>query len=136
MDKHITLTGILNIVYRAWAAVWGLVLIALALGFETILYYVIRYGDVRYHEIPGFLLDILPYILFALGAMIAVVSIVGIVAGIGVLRRSEWARIVLLIVSFFNLLRVPLGTLLGGYSIWVLMNDETIRSFNPVVRKT
>jgi hypothetical protein len=36
----------------------------------------------------------------------------------------------MLVISFFNLLRVPLGTILGGYSIWVLLNDETIRLFD------
>jgi hypothetical protein len=42
-------------------------------------------------------------------------------------------RILVLVVSFFNLLHVPLGTLLGVYSLWVLLNDETIRQFNPVM---
>jgi hypothetical protein len=36
----------------------------------------------------------------------------------------------MLVISFFNLLRIPVGTLLGGYSIWVLLNDETIRLFD------
>ena len=39
----------------------------------------------------------------------------------------------MLVMSFFNLIRIPLGTILGVYSIWVLLNDETIRLFNPIL---
>jgi hypothetical protein len=34
-------------------------------------------------------------------------------------------------VSFFNLLRIPFGTALGIYTLWVLMNDDTIALMNP-----
>jgi hypothetical protein len=59
-----------------------------------------------------------------------VVSVAGIVAAAGVLGRRRWGRVLMLVISFFNLLRVPLGTILGGYSIWVLLNDETIKLFD------
>jgi hypothetical protein len=60
-----------------------------------------------------------------------IVSVAGIIGGVGVLHHREWGRILLLVVSFFNLLRIPLGTMLGVYTLWVLMNDETIALFSP-----
>jgi hypothetical protein len=36
------------------------------------------------------------------------------------------------VISFFNLLRFPLGTMLGVYSIWILFSSETVKLFNPV----
>ncbi len=60
-----------------------------------------------------------------------VVSVVAIIGAVGVMRKREWARVLLLVISFLGLVRVPLGTILGVYSIWVLLNDETIRLFNP-----
>jgi hypothetical protein len=34
-----------------------------------------------------------------------------------------------LIVSFFNLLNIPLGTALGVYSFIILLKDETVQLF-------
>lgn len=68
-------------------------------------------------------------IIVLLAAFIAVVlallSVPALVGGWGLLKRRPWARMLVLIVSFLNLLNFPLGTILGGYSIWVLMNDES-----------
>jgi hypothetical protein len=68
-------------------------------------------------------------IMAAIGGILVVVagllSVPTLVAGWGLLRRKHWARMLTLILSFLNLLNFPLGTLLGGYSIWVLMQDES-----------
>jgi hypothetical protein len=57
--------------------------------------------------------------------VLALLSVPSLVGGWGLLKRRPWARMLVLIVSFLNLLNFPLGTLVGGYSIWVLMNDES-----------
>ncbi|MEE9553410.1 MAG: hypothetical protein V3W18_03850, partial [candidate division Zixibacteria bacterium] len=64
-----------------------------------------------------------------LAILILVLSIPGIIGGIFLLKRKEWARILLLIVAFLNLLNIPFGTALGIYTIWALMKDETIQLF-------
>ena len=50
-----------------------------------------------------------------------------IVAGIALLQRLPWARILVLILSFLSLLMIPIGTAYGIYAIWVLMKDDTVR---------
>ena len=63
------------------------------------------------------------------GTVLAVVfgflAVPGLVAGIGLLKYQNWARILNMILSIFDLLAVPIGTLLGIYSIWVLAQKET-----------
>jgi len=63
------------------------------------------------------------------GTVLAVVfgclAIPGIVAGVGLLKYQNWARVLSLILSVIDLLVVPIGTLLGIYSIWVLAQKET-----------
>jgi hypothetical protein len=56
--------------------------------------------------------------------IVALLSAPSILGGWGLLRRKPWARILVLILSFFNLFGFPVGTLVGGYAIWVLMSDE------------
>ena len=59
------------------------------------------------------------------------ISVAGIIGGIGLLKRRSWARILLLIVSVLQLLDIPLGTALGIYTIWVLIQDETKNLLEP-----
>jgi len=56
-------------------------------------------------------------------------SIPGIIAGIGLFRRKEWARILTLILSVIKLMNIPIGTAVGIYSIWVLVQEETTALF-------
>jgi len=141
MEKHIPLVGILNIVYRSIVILGSIVLVLIAVGFENLFDFLLRTGSIAPAEIPWDLMEIVPVILVVVAMVMTIVSIVGIIAGVGVLKMKPWARILLLVISFVNLLRVPLGTVLGAYSIWVLMNDETNRLFGspagaPVPRPT
>jgi len=76
---------------------------------------------------------ILAVVGLAIGVFLFILSVPGIIGGIGLLKRKEWARILVLITSALHLLNFPIGTAIGGYSIWVLVNTETIRLFNPIV---
>jgi hypothetical protein len=69
------------------------------------------------------------------GGIIAFFSVPEIIAGIGLIKRKEWGRILALVVSFFNLIWFPLGTALGVYSIIILLNDESVQIFNPQIQK-
>lgn len=53
----------------------------------------------------------------------------GIIGGIGLFTYKPWARILVMIVSAINCLNIPIGTAKGVYSIWVLMQPETIELF-------
>ncbi|MHC4656858.1 MAG: bifunctional serine/threonine protein kinase/MFS transporter [Planctomycetota bacterium] len=52
-----------------------------------------------------------------------------VIAGIGLLKRRNWARILGLILAIPDLMIVPIGTAIGIYAIWVLLNDETFKLF-------
>ena len=63
------------------------------------------------------------------GSVLLIVSIPAIIAGIGLIYRKSWSRILALIICVIKLLNIPFGTALGVYGIWVLMQDETIELF-------
>ena len=58
---------------------------------------------------------------------LGVVSIPGLVAGIGLLKFRPWSRILAIVVACLDLFHIPFGTALGVYTLYVLMNDEAIR---------
>jgi hypothetical protein len=69
------------------------------------------------------------FITGAVGAGIAcfliIISLPGMFAGIGLLKMRPWGRIVAIVVGALNILSFPLGTALGVYTLWVLLNPET-----------
>jgi hypothetical protein len=70
---------------------------------------------------------------FIIAGFLVILSVPGIIGGIGLLHRREWARILVLIISALHLLNFPIGTAIGAYSIWVLVQRETVLLFNPIL---
>ena len=68
-----------------------------------------------------------------MGAVIAsfllVLSLPGVIIGIGLLQLRPWARVAGIVISVLNLFNVPLGTVLGVYGLWVLFSRDTERLF-------
>lgn len=116
MRTHIKVVGIVNLLYSA-------------IG-------ILAAAGVLLGGIFGSLATLNPIVLIVgtvTSALIAVVigaiSVFGLIAGFALLNHQQWARYVILFVSALRLFRWPWGTLFGGYSIWVLMHDETRQLF-------
>jgi hypothetical protein len=62
--------------------------------------------------------------------VLLVISLPGLIAGIGLLQFKPWARILAIIVSALDLIHIPLGTALGIYGFWVLLSRETEMLFS------
>jgi hypothetical protein len=56
-------------------------------------------------------------------------STLGLVGGIGLLTFQPWARFLVIVVAALGCLNIPIGTLKGVYSLWVLLQDDTIALF-------
>ena len=59
------------------------------------------------------------------GGIIAVLAIPTIFTGIGLQRFRPWSRIVAVILAILNLSSFPVGTAVGIYALWVLLNERT-----------
>ena len=118
MQKHITIVGALHIAFAAWGIMWAAIIAAMLIGIGSTLVG----ADQTAQSILTTVGCIVPGFLFLL-------SVPGIIGGIGVLRLKPWARYMVLVLSVLSLLNIPLGTALGIYSIWVLVHDETVELF-------
>ena len=76
--------------------------------------------------------SILSFLGGTLSLIILFFACLGIIGGIGLFSYKPWARILVMIVSAINCLNIPIGTAKGVYSIWVLMQKETIDLFEPL----
>lgn len=79
---------------------------------------------------------ILSIIATSFSIFLFIISIPGLIAGLALFKHKEWARIVILIISVIKLLSFPIGTVIGGYSIWVLVQRETIDIFKQQTETT
>ncbi|MBZ5615944.1 MAG: hypothetical protein LAO23_18215 [Acidobacteriia bacterium] len=121
--EHVRLVGILWIAYSALHAVGGVAVIMVA---HLVFGHVIHIPNGPPPEITAWLRPILSFV----GWLLLVKAAVGFIAGWGLLQRQEWARTVALVVGFVALLNVPIGTVLGIYTLWVLLpaqSDEEYR---------
>lgn len=65
----------------------------------------------------------------SVAAFLLLISAPGLVAGIGLLKRKSWARVLALVLSFFYLLNFPVGTAVGAYTLWALLQEESQTAF-------
>jgi hypothetical protein len=63
------------------------------------------------------------------GGLLVALAIPGIVAGVGLLAHKVWGRYLALVVAILGLINFPLGTLIGGYALWVLMQESASAYF-------
>ncbi len=69
------------------------------------------------------------------GTMIAAIIVVAfslpaVLTGWGLLTRRSWARPLAIVVGIINLINIPLGTILGGYTLWAMFQDEVKLQFS------
>jgi hypothetical protein len=65
-----------------------------------------------------------------LAIMLGIFSLPSLITGYGLLYFKPWARIVGIVLSAVSLINIPIGTVVGAYGLWVLLNKETERLFN------
>jgi len=97
-------------------------------------------AETEFDTIGGMAVGAIPIVAAILSFVvffIALLSLPGILAGWGLLNYKPWARILAIVLSALNLLSVPIGTVIGAYGLWVLLNTETERLFlSPPAKPT
>ncbi len=67
-------------------------------------------------------------------ALFTALALPGLIAGYGLLTRRPWARVLGLVWGFLGLANFPVGTAIGAYAFWVLMQPDMEEYFTPLKR--
>jgi hypothetical protein len=121
VDTHVKVLAVLYIVFGVIGTFVGLALMA-------VLSFIGAAGAASDPD-AWMALPILGFTGAALGAFMLILSLPGIIAGVGLLKYQPWARILTIVLSALNLMHIPLGTILGIYGLWVMLSDEGSRLF-------
>jgi hypothetical protein len=117
MERHINIVAALQI---------GLSIFNLLLAFLifTILKLVGSFSD---EPNAGWILSL---IADGIAIVFIIISVPGILAGLGLYKRKEWARVLTIVLSVIEFFSFPIGTVIGIYSIWSLVQPEVVSIFN------
>jgi hypothetical protein len=118
MKKHVTVVGAIHIGFGILGLI-AAIAVFVALRFAR--------GFVDNEEVPTMVLGFLSV---SLPLLIGFMSTLGLVGGLGLLSYQPWARYLVIVVAALGCLNIPIGTLKGVYSLWVLLQDETVKLFD------
>jgi hypothetical protein len=112
MNQHVTAVGVLSILFGALEALAGLIVFGVVTGAGALS------GEREAFLITGAIGTIV-------GGALVLLSLPSIIGGIGVLKRRNWGRILIIVVAVISLLNFPFGTAYGAYALWALLNEQT-----------
>jgi hypothetical protein len=125
VEQHIHLLGILWLAMSAFNAIGGLISILLANTLFTHL-----------HDMglpPQVPTEFLSALVTTIGIIVLAKAACGFIAGWGLLKRQQWARIIALVLAFISLFNIPFGTAIGVYTLWVLLPGPSQREYDAIV---
>jgi hypothetical protein len=118
MQKHVTIVGSVQIGFSV-LGLMGAVAIFVALTFAR--------GFTENDDVAQ---TVLRFLSISLPLLVGILSTLGLAGGIGLLVYKPWARYLVIIISALDCLIIPFGTIKGIYSIWALVQDDTLKLFN------
>lgn len=121
MAQHVKILGIIHIVFGAMG-VFGAMIVLMVFGGISAF---VNFSD-RSIDLPAPIVALIGGFIFIL---VMVVSLPGLIIGIGLVQFRPWARVAGIVVSALDLLGFPFHTALGIYGLWVLLNRDTERMF-------
>jgi hypothetical protein len=116
VQQHVTILGWLYIIGHAILVAIGVFLFILLTGIGL----AVADPDARL---------VLPFVGTGLGWLLILLGLPGLIAAYGLLTAKPWARVLALVIGILNLVNVPIGTIIGAYACWVLLQQPTREYF-------
>jgi hypothetical protein len=116
MEQQVTILGWLLIIGHSIFLAIGVFLFVLLAGIGAVS------GDQNASAI-------LSLVGISVGALLTVLAVPGIAAGYGLLKRQPWGRVLAIVIAVLGLVNFPIGTAIGIYALWVLLQQSAIDYF-------
>jgi hypothetical protein len=75
-----------------------------------------------------------PGLMRGVGMILMTSGILGILAGWGLMERQPWGRPLGIVLGFLALFHFPVGTVLGIYTLWVLLPAGSAQEYQRTAR--
>ena len=118
MQTHVKVLGVLFLICAGFLA---FIAVAIPLGLGIASAFLGQTGDPDAHT--GIV--VMGLVGTAIAGVCGVLAIVWGICGYGVLQHKTWARIFAIVLCAMSLIKIPFGTALGVYGLWIMFNKET-----------
>ena len=129
VQRHVQTLAILWIVYSLWILLhWGMAVGFLAGAFAH--WGRINHGSDEIYVFPFFHAA---WLVPIITAFLVGRALLCLVTGISLLRRASWARTLAIVTAFLALVHPFTGTVLGVYTLWVLLPSASGQEYDQMV---
>jgi hypothetical protein len=131
VQRNLQTLGILWCVFGAYRVIAGMVgIIALRVMSERQFNHYGWTWHANFHGLfwPPWMSAVVPLVLVAT----AVTAFLALIAGYGLLTRKPWGRVLGIVVGILALLKFPIGTALGIYTLWVLAPAQSSAEYDAI----
>lgn len=111
IEQHIPILGVLHLASGALSGIFGVFVFLFLSGLGAAVRDPVAFR-------------VLTVVGTTVGTLLIVLAIPCMVAGYGLLRQRSWARGLAIAVGFLSLFNVPIGTLIGIYTLIVLLQAD------------
>jgi hypothetical protein len=128
VHRHMQVMAILWIVYSLWIVLHWIIAVGFLAGAYTNWFHTGHaFGGL--YAFPFFHAT---WLVPLITAVLVGRAILCLVTGFGLLRRASWARILAIITAFLALIHPITGTILGIYTLWVLLPAASGQEYEQI----
>lgn len=124
MQQHVKVVAILHIIFGALGLCGALIVMLVFGGLASFVSVAEQSPD---NAFAGGILGLIGVVVVA---VVLLISLPELIAGIGLLNYQPWARVLTIVLSVFELPGFPFHTALGIYGLWALLSTEGTALFN------
>ena len=125
--QHAQLLGILWIAYSVVLALFSVFMLTF---FNHMLPIIIQsQPQPRNGPPPELIFGFMRPFLHVMSILLMCKAAAGIIAGVGILQRADWSRMLAIVVGCISLISFPFGTAIGVYTLWVLLSPNAELEF-------
>lgn len=111
MKQHIDILGWLYIAFGALGLLAAVIVLIATVGGGLLS------GDARAAAVAS-------GVGFFVAVLVSVLSLPNLIGGWGLLKRKSWSRMLVIVLGCISLISIPIGTILGIYTLWALTKPE------------
>jgi predicted nucleic acid-binding Zn ribbon protein len=129
VHRHMHVMAILWIVYSLWILLHWVIAVGFLAGAYTNWAHT-SHGFDGFYAFPFFQAT---WLVPLIAAVLVGRAILCLVTGISLLRHASWARILAIVTAFLALIHPIIGTVLGIYTLWVLLPSASGQEYEQIV---
>jgi hypothetical protein len=133
VSRHVQTLGILWCVYGAYRAAAGVFAVLFLMGVATPSFF----GGIGSRGLPFLpFAPVMGGLAAVAGVYILLSSCLAFATGYSLIARRTWGRTLAIVAAILSLIKIPMGTALGIYTLWVLAPDASGMEYDAIADRS